>query len=149
VARLLNSISAAIHARGVAPNYMVTLEVVGRRSGRSIRLPLVMVTLGGERYLVSMLGADVGWVHNVRAAGGDAVLLHGRREAVHLEELPVGQRAPVLKLYLQRAPGARAHIPVDRHAPLDAFERVAAWFPVYRVSARATVGASAALAPTS
>ncbi len=56
MARLLNSFSAAVYALGVAPNYLVTLEVSGRRSGRRVRLPLVMVVVAGERYLVSMLG---------------------------------------------------------------------------------------------
>jgi hypothetical protein len=70
MARLLNRCWAAIYARGVAPNYLVALEVVGRQSGRTIRLPLVMVVVEGERYLVSMLGADVNWVRNVQAAGG-------------------------------------------------------------------------------
>jgi hypothetical protein len=42
VATVLNRISAAVHALGVAPNYAVTLEVSGRRSGRRISLPLVI-----------------------------------------------------------------------------------------------------------
>lgn len=136
VARFLNNISAAIHALGVAPNYLVTLEVPGRRSGRIIRLPLVMVTVAGERYLVSMLGDDVEWVRNVKAAGNDVTLHHGRREEVHLEDVPADHRAPVLKAYLQRAPGARPHIPIHRDAPLAEFERVASQFPVFRVISR-------------
>ena len=32
-------------------------------------MPLVVATVGGERYLVSMLGEEVNWVRNVRAAG--------------------------------------------------------------------------------
>jgi hypothetical protein len=134
LAHLLNDISAAIYALGVAPNYLVTLEVAGRRSGRNIRLPLVMVVVGGERYLVSMLGANAGWVQNVQAAGGNVTLDHGRREAVHLEEVAVNQRASVIKAYLQRAPGARAHLPIDKDAPLAAFEQIAAQFPVFRVA---------------
>jgi hypothetical protein len=134
LARLLNNGSAAIYALGVAPNYLVTLEVPGRRSGKLIRLPMVMVVVAGERYLVSMLGAGAGWVKNMQAAGGNVTLHHGRHETVHLEEVAADQRAPLLKAYLQRAPGARAHIPVDKDAPLAAFEQVASQFPVYRVA---------------
>jgi hypothetical protein len=119
----------------VAPNYLVTLEVQGRRSVRTISLPLVMVVIDGKRYLVSMLGAEAGWVRNVKAADGKVTLRHGRREEVHLEEVTVGRRAPILKAYLQRAPGARAHLPIDKDAPLPEFERVAAQFPVFRVVA--------------
>lgn len=135
LAALLNCGWAWIHALGVAPNYLVTLEVQGRKSGRMIALPLVMVMLNGERYLVSMLGTDATWVHNVKAAAGHATLVHGRREAVRLEELPPEQRPPILKRYVQRAPGARPHIPVHKDAPLAAFVPVAAQFPVFRVVA--------------
>ena len=134
LARLLNRCSAAVYALGVAPNYLVTLEVPGRRSGRHIRLPLVMVVVAGERYLVSMLGAGAGWVKNVEAAGGNVILHHGRHEAVHLEDVAADQRAPILKAYLQRAPGARTHLPIDKDAPLAAFAQVASQFPVFRVA---------------
>jgi deazaflavin-dependent oxidoreductase (nitroreductase family) len=135
LARVLNRVSAVVFARGIAPDYFVTLEVTGRRSGRAISLPLVMVAVDGQRYLVSMLGENVAWVRNIRATSGKAVLQHGRREEVRLEEIPAGQRAPVLKAYLQRAPGARPHLAVDKDAPLSEFERIAASFPVFRVLA--------------
>ena len=136
VATVLNRLSAAVHALGVAPNYMVTLEVPGRRSGRRISLPLVMVVIEGERYLVSMLGADADWVLNVKAADGNVTLRHGGREEARLEEVPADRRAPVLKAYLKRAPGARPHVPVDKNAPLSEFEKISAQFPVFRVVSR-------------
>jgi hypothetical protein len=69
----------------------------------------------------------------MQAAGGNVILHHGRHEQVHLEEIAADLRAPILKAYLQRAPGARAHIPVDKDAPLAAFAQVAPQFPVFRV----------------
>ncbi len=136
VASVFNWCSAVVHALGVAPNYLVTLEVRGRRSGRRIRLPLVMVVLEAERYLVSMLGAEVDWVRNVKAAGGNVILRHGRHEEVRLEEVAVDRRAPVLKAYLKRAPGARPHLPDHKDAPLAAFEQVSAQIPVFRIVPR-------------
>lgn len=136
MARALDRGTAALYALGVAPNYLVTLEVCGRRSGRTITLPLVMVVLGDERYLVSMLGQNTNWVGNVKAAGGDATLRHGRREKVRLEELAINHRATVLKAYLKRAPNARVHLPVFKDASLAEFERVASRFPVFRVVPR-------------
>jgi pimeloyl-ACP methyl ester carboxylesterase len=133
MATIINRCWAAVHALGIAPNYLVTLEVPGRRTGRKISLPLAMVIIEGNRYLVSMLGAEANWVRNVKAAGGNVTLRHGRREQVHLEEVAENQRAPVLKAYLMRAPGARPHLPVHKDAPLSEFERVSALFPVYRV----------------
>jgi hypothetical protein len=135
LARALNDVSAAIHALGIAPNYLVTLQVMGRRSGRVIAFPLVMAVVDGERYLVSMLGTDVAWVRNLRAADGQALLRHGRIERVRLEEVAVEQRSRVLRAYLQRAPGARPHVPVDKEAPLEEFEAIAPQIPVFRVLA--------------
>ena len=81
LARVLDRCTAALYTLGVAPNYLVTLEVRGRCSGRTIALPLVMVTVGGERYLVSMLGEKANWVRNVRALGATSpcVTVVGRR----------------------------------------------------------------------
>jgi deazaflavin-dependent oxidoreductase (nitroreductase family) len=112
---------------------LVTLEVVGRRTGKPISFPLVLLMLDGRRYLVSMLGEQAGWVHNVRAAGGRAVLRHGRTEHVALHEVPMAQRARILKAYLSVAPGARPHLAVNKDAPLEAFAPVAAEFPVFTV----------------
>ena len=133
VARILDRGSAVVCALGVAPDYMVTLEVPGRRTGRIVRLPLVMVVVDGKRYLVSMLGEDVNWVCNVRAADGRVTLRHGRGEDVKLEEVAPEDRAPILKDYLDRAPRAGAHMPVEKDAPLAEFERVSSRFPVFRV----------------
>jgi deazaflavin-dependent oxidoreductase (nitroreductase family) len=135
IARILNRVSAAVGSSGVTPNYLVTLEVIGRKSGRMISLPVVMVVADGQRYLVSMLGDDANWVQNVRAAGGRAVLRSGGREELKLEEIPAHQRVRILKAYLQRAPGARPHVPVNKDAPLADFERIAAAFPVFRIMA--------------
>src|SRR5215470_10003580 len=86
VASVVNRCTAAVYALGIAPNYLVTLDVIGRRSGRVLSLPLVMAVVESERYLVSMLGEEVEWVRNVKAADGNVTLRHGRREDVHLEE---------------------------------------------------------------
>jgi hypothetical protein len=133
IAKVLNQGWAWIHSLGISPNYLVTLEVVGRESGKAIRFPLAMTVLDGRRYLVSMLGTQANWVRNVQTASGRAVLLHGKREEVQLEEVDMPLRAPILKAYLQIAPGARPHLPVDKDAPLSAFEEIAPRYPVFLV----------------
>ena len=135
LARILNRAWATLGAWGVAQNYLVTLEVKGRRSGKVAAFPMVLVTVEGQRYLVAMLGEKVAWVRNLQASGGRAVLSHGRREEVRLDEIPAARRAPILKQNLQRAPGARPHISVDKHAPLSEFEQIAATIPVFQVVA--------------
>lgn len=133
---------AAVQSAGVLPQRWVTLEVVGRRSGRTTRFPVGMADWQGSWYLVSMLGDDCNWVRNVRAAGGEVTVRHGRARARHLVEVPVQERAPILKRYLQKVPGARPHLPLDRHAPLAEFEAIAGRYPVFRVEVVVTSGLS-------
>src|SRR5690606_13451242 len=57
VARALNAVATVLHGTGLlTPPEWVTLEVVGRRSGRVVSAPLVVAEHDGERYLVAMLG---------------------------------------------------------------------------------------------
>jgi deazaflavin-dependent oxidoreductase (nitroreductase family) len=136
LARLINAASARLAAAGQGPVQMSRLEVRGRRSGHSIRFPVVVADYAGDRYLVSMLGENTNWVRNVRAAQGDAVLTRGRPQEVHLEEVDPNRRAEILRRYLTCAPGARAHIDVPPDAPLEEFARIAPRYPVFRVTAR-------------
>ena len=111
IARILNRARAAVGSSGIASNYLVTLEVTGRKSGRTISLPVLMAIVDGQRYLVSMLGENVNWVQNVRAAGGRAALRSGGREEVQLVNEPL-LRAPDVK----KEPGFRSCFP-DHSGP--------------------------------
>jgi hypothetical protein len=130
--RLVNSATAWLFGSVPTP-FMVSLETRGRRTGRIHAVPVVVGEYEGERYLVSMLGERSGWVPNIRAAGGRAVIKHGRRQEVSLEDVPVAERAPIIKAYLRRAQGARPHIEVAHDAPVVAFEAVAHRYPVFRI----------------
>jgi deazaflavin-dependent oxidoreductase (nitroreductase family) len=135
-------VSEALGATGVFGDFMVRLETTGRKSGKSYSLPVVIAVVDGERYLVSMLGENVNWVRNVRVADGRATLQWGRREEVRLVEVPVAERAPVIRAYVKRAPGGRPHIPVHTDAPLAEFEAIAADFPVFRITPADAAAAS-------
>jgi hypothetical protein len=134
-----NEEAKAIHRRfvaGLLPRLMpiaAVLDVPGRVSGAMIHVPLVIVPYRGRWYLVSMLGDQANWVRNVQAAGGRAVLLHGRRRPVHLVDVPVEQRAPIIRRYLLFAWGARPHMAVTWRSPLSSVEAVAGDYPVFRV----------------
>jgi deazaflavin-dependent oxidoreductase (nitroreductase family) len=133
LANLLNRLWSRMAASGRAPSQLHSLEVRGRRTGRAISTPVVVTDHDGERYLVAMLGGRTNWVANVRAARGHAALRHGRREDVRLEEVDSERRGPILRRYLQLAPGARAHIAVDPAAPVQAFDAVASAYPVFLI----------------
>ena len=138
LARWMNTVASWQYAHGIVTfgGRGVTMEVPGRVSGRTVTFPLVLVRHEGERYVVSMLGERAQWVRNVRAQDGLAVLHSPHREEVRLVEVPVEQRPDLLRRYLQLAPGARPHIPVDRWAPLARFHEIAGAYPVFRVVAR-------------
>jgi deazaflavin-dependent oxidoreductase (nitroreductase family) len=117
---------------GILP-FAGVLEVVGRRTGKVSRLPLVVVRRRGERYLVSMLGPQANWVRNVEASAGRAVWEQGRRRHVRLEEVPLEDRAPILRRYLRVAWSARAHVAVPWNAKRPELASVAADYPVFRI----------------
>ena len=136
-ARSFARLWAAVFGLGLVPARWVTLEVAGRQSGQPTRFPLGMADLDGNWYLVPMLGAGCNWVRNARAAGGRVTIRHGQAVRCTLTEIPVRERPPVLKRYLQKVPGARPHIPVRPDADLAEFAAVAALYPVFLVTADA------------
>jgi len=133
VAKRYARLWTSVITRAPLPRRWVVLEVSGRRSGKTVRFPLGMADVDGKWYLVSMLGDECNWVKNVRASGGSATLRGRRSRTCSLVEVPAEERAPILRRYLVKVPGARPHIPVDRRAPAAAFEAVAPRFPVFRV----------------
>ncbi len=134
VARPQNRLSNILFGAGLLPRRAASLEVTGRRSGRTISFPVVVADWEGEEYLVSMLGEQANWVKNVRAAGGVASLRRGHREHVMLDEVDVADRAPIIRRYVAVAPGGRPHLRLGRDASLEECETVAADTPVFRVT---------------
>lgn len=132
-ARRFAHVWAFVFAQGLMPKRWVTLEVVGRRSGRIVRFPLGMSDYEGQWYLVAMLGEHCNWVQNVRAANGRVVLRRRHRHLCQLVEVPASDRPAIIQRYLEKAPGARPHFAIDRHAPLADFEAMDSRYPVFRV----------------
>jgi deazaflavin-dependent oxidoreductase (nitroreductase family) len=131
--RWVNRFSSWWSGIGLPPKFMAVLEVRGRKSGRRRSNPVVIATVAGGRYLVSMLGPGSDWVKNVEAAHGDAVIRQGRRRPVHLVAVPPQQRAPILREYVRIASSGRQHFPLPVGAPLSDFEAIAEHYPVYRI----------------
>jgi deazaflavin-dependent oxidoreductase (nitroreductase family) len=75
------------------------LEVRGRRTRKPRRVPLKVLVVDGERYVVSLYG-DSGWVRNLRAHPA-ARLRFGRHvDDVVATELAAGEKAPITQAYL-------------------------------------------------
>ena len=52
---------------------------------------------------------------------------------VLLREIPVKERAPILKAWCQVATSGRQHLPISPEAPVDDFEAIADDYPVFRI----------------
>jgi hypothetical protein len=131
--RWINRLNCWWSGLGLPPRFQAALEIRGRVSGRMRANPVVIATLEGKHYLVSMLGPNSDWVKNVEAAHGDAVIRQGRRRQVHLFQVPPGQRAPILREYVRIATSGRRHFPLSVDAPLSDFEAISERYPVYRI----------------
>jgi deazaflavin-dependent oxidoreductase (nitroreductase family) len=131
--KFFNSVFGLFAGIGLAPKKSVMIEVKGRRSGEPRSVPVNWVEYDGNRYLVSPRGESE-WVRNVRADGGQAVLRHGKRESVRLEELPAGERAPIIQAYLrENAMSTKQHFGIDPKSDIAEFERIAHLHPVFRI----------------
>lgn len=131
--RWVNRFASFWSGLGLPPRFQVSLEVRGRVSGRIRATPVVIASVDGARYLVSMLGPGSDWVKNVEAANGEAVLRQGVRQAVRLVPVPKERRAPILREYVRVATSGRTHFPIAVDAPLEEFEAIAEQYPAFRI----------------
>lgn len=133
--RLLNHVVQALTRIGVSLWGSRVLSVRGRKSGEWRSTPVNVLTLDGERYLVSARG-NTQWVRNLRAVGRGRLTV-GRRvepfEGVEVTDDAV--RVAVLRSYLRRwgwEVGAFfGDVTVD--SPDDVLRRAATRHPVFRI----------------
>ena len=125
-------------AHGISLLGSRVLVVRGRKSGELRSTPVNLMELDGERYLVAPRG-NTQWVRNVRAAGGGELHLGKRVEVVDLVELPVGERGPVLRVYVTKWGWevGRFVEGLSKKSTDAEIAAVAPGMPVFRVSTRA------------
>ena len=98
-----NPVIVALQRRGVVIGTMRLLAVPGRKSGQLRTTPVSPLMVEGERYIIAGL-EEADWVKNARVAGW-GILARGReQERVNLMELPLQDRAPVLREFPNRVP---------------------------------------------
>ncbi|MDX6578621.1 MAG: hypothetical protein QOJ47_170, partial [Gaiellales bacterium] len=113
--------------------------VRGRTSGEPRRVPVNLLTLDGERYLVAPRG-ETQWVRNLRASGAEGTLLLGRRrEPFVATELGDDEKPRVLRAYLKRL---KAEVGMffegdAADAPDEELRRIAPGYPVFRMNTEA------------
>jgi hypothetical protein len=102
--RLNNAVMITLLRAGLPVGTFALLTVPGRTTGRLIETPLIVFPRDSERYLIAPYGV-VNWVRNLRAAGGQAALVRGRRsETISTVELAPDQAAPILRDTVRAGP---------------------------------------------
>jgi hypothetical protein len=127
----------ALQRLGFVVGTMHVLAVPGRHSGVYRSTPVSLLTVDGHRYIVAGLD-DADWVLNARVAGR-GMLRRGRTEEhVSLVELPVADRAPILREFPRLIPQG---VPFFTRlygvtADSEQFVGLAETCPVFRVERR-------------
>lgn len=118
---------------GLVRGHFYILEVRGRKTGRTISLPVDLLDFDGRRYLVCARG-NSNWVRNARAAGEVVLARAMRRRHYALRELPPAMRPPILKAYLDRfAKEVQRFFPVPKGSAVEAFSGLATRYPVFEL----------------
>jgi hypothetical protein len=132
-----NRVVMALQRLGFVVGTMHVLAVPGRRSGVFRSTPVSLLTVDGQRYIMAGLD-DADWVLNARVAG-HGMLHRGRTEEhVSLVELPVADRAPILREFPRLVPQG---VPFFTRlygvtADSEQFAGLAETCPVFRVERR-------------
>ena len=134
---VFNGVIRTLTRAGISVMGSRILTVRGRRSGQDRSVPVNLLRVGGERYLVAPRGTTQ-WVRNLRAAGTGRLRVGRREEEFGAEEVPVAERPDILRAYLRRwrwEVGAFFQ-GVGPNAPDDDLSRIAPDHPVFRVRGR-------------
>jgi deazaflavin-dependent oxidoreductase (nitroreductase family) len=123
--------------RGISVMGSRVLAVRGRSSGEWRTVPVNLLTIDGERYLVAPRG-HTQWVRNMRAAGGGELRLGRGVEAFTVEELADADKPAILREYLRKWAWevGRFFEGVDKTSPDARLLEIAPGFPVFRLLGR-------------
>jgi deazaflavin-dependent oxidoreductase (nitroreductase family) len=130
---MVNRMVAGRIRKGRMDDNTYLLTTLGRKSGLERTTPVTLASSGGTRYLVSPYG-NVGWVHNVRAAGLAELSRGDTKEEISLVEVDAQEAAPILKKYMQDLSMVRPFFDAAKDAPVEAFVAEASRHPVFRIS---------------
>jgi deazaflavin-dependent oxidoreductase (nitroreductase family) len=131
---ILNGFVAGLTRLGVSVWGSRTLAVRGRTSGEWRTVPVNLLTLDGERYLVAPRGVTQ-WVRNLRAAGGGELRVGRRTEAFTAVEIDDDAKPAVLRAYLRRWKFEVGVFfdGVDASASDAALREIAPGYPTFRI----------------
>jgi hypothetical protein len=134
VTNLFNRCVIGLTRLGISIAGSRVLAVRGRRSGQWRTVPVNLLELDGQRYLVAPRGVTEG-VRNIRAAGGGELRLGRRHEPIGVVELDDAAKPPILRAYLRRWAFEVGIFfqGVGADAPEADLRRIAPDYPVFRL----------------
>jgi hypothetical protein len=128
----LNRMVMALNLVGLPMGTQHVLSVRGRKTGKLRSTPVSLLTVDSCRYVCT--GIETDWVKNARAARWGLLRRGWRTERVALVELPVAERAPVLREFPRQVPHGVAYfqriLGLPNHP--EAFAGAASRCPVFR-----------------
>jgi deazaflavin-dependent oxidoreductase (nitroreductase family) len=99
--RVFNSLVATLARLGISLMGSRVLAVRGRKSGEWRTVPVNLLEVDGERYLIAPRG-ETEWVRNLRVSGTGELRLASRREPFAATELGDADKVPILRAYVVR-----------------------------------------------
>jgi deazaflavin-dependent oxidoreductase (nitroreductase family) len=132
---VFNPLVAGLTRLGISVAGSRVLEVKGRKSGQPRRVPVNLLVLDGQRYLVAPRG-NTQWVRNLRASGTGRLLLGRRVEVFTATEVPLDDAVPILRAYLKKWKWEVGQFfgGVGPDAPDEKLREIAPEHPVFKIS---------------
>jgi hypothetical protein len=128
-----NRLVMVLNRMGLVVGTQHILSIPGRKTGKMRSTPVSMLTVDGQRYIVT--GFDTNWVKNARASGWGILSRGRKKERIALVELPVEERPPILREFPRQVPGGVQYFERMLGLPSDpdAFAAAAPRCPVFRI----------------
>lgn len=133
-----NRVIMALNRLGLALGTQHVLSIPGRKTGKLRSTPVSLLTVNGRRYIATV--GETHWVKNARAAGWGFLSRGRKKERVALVELPVEERAPILRAFPHQVPHGVPFFQMALGLSNDpeAFAAAAAQCPVFRADPQIT-----------
>ena len=129
----VNRVIMALNRLGLTLGTQHIISIPGRKSGKPHSTPVSLLTINGQRYVVT--GFETDWVKNARASGWGMLSRGRKRERMLFTELPVEARAPILREFPIQVPHGVEFFERLLGLPNDpeAFAAAAPKCPVFRL----------------
>ncbi len=100
--KFANRLIIALNRLGMSFGTWYILSIAGRKTGKMRSTPVSVLHVNGQRYVVT--GFETQWVKNARKVGKGMLARGRKKEQVVLVELPVEERAPILREFPRQVP---------------------------------------------